>query len=174
MQGVATGLPEYIIRADASNANFSSSMVSENPFVKSMESWQDFFGKYFELIYAKVIQEGIDFGIIPAKSERTVTDPETGEATDKTETVDTSLDSETNFPPLVHRDILDETKAIQLHIADRLVSRQTASEKLGYDYDVEQQRIELEDEAELERMKEMGMEIGPQVQPDDGNGDGSP
>jgi len=37
-------MPEYWVTADASNANFSSTLIAENPGIIAMRSWQEFFG----------------------------------------------------------------------------------------------------------------------------------
>jgi len=143
MATVGTNLAEYVVTGDTSNANYASTMVSESPMVKAFESWQDYFESVIKSIYAKAIQRGIDSGLIPESSTRTVRsiDKTTGDEIVKQEPCDTSLDCEVNFPILIHRDILQETQSLVAQAASGWVSNQTCSEKLGYEYDREQDRL---------------------------------
>lgn len=50
--GQRWAMPEYMISGDASNANYSSTLVSESPFVKAREHDQEFYAAHFiELIW---------------------------------------------------------------------------------------------------------------------------
>jgi len=155
MIGIGTGFPEYVVRADASNANYASTMVSESPFVRAMESHQDFWDLVFGNIYRRVIQHGISINKIPSKiKEQTVTfNEKTGKDEEKTETIATSTECTVNFATLIHRDLEKETKAFQIHAEQRWASNKTISEKLGYDTEYEEEQIRREEEADLEREK---------------------
>jgi hypothetical protein len=168
MSGIGTSLPEYIARGDASNANFSSSMVSENPFVRSMESGQDLIEKIFKKVYTRVIQWGKSTGQVPAKSKKmTVTfDRNTDKDVTDTEVVETSEDCTVNFATLIHRDVEKETKAFTLQIGEGLVSKKTASEKLGYDFEAEQDQIARENQRSNED-EEKRAEIEDRHQPNE-------
>lgn len=152
---VGTNLPEYIVRGDASNANYSSSMVSESPFVRAMESAQDLVAKIFEKAYTRVIEWGISQNDVPAKSVETETtfDPNTGEDVVKTEDVDTDTTCSVNFATLIHRDIKAETEALQIQIGEEIVSVETSQEKLGYDSETENNRIAREKHQRMEDQK---------------------
>lgn len=143
---IGANMPEYIIRGDASNANYASTMVSESPFVRSMESWQDYVDKIFAKIYTRVMEWGISMGPVPAKSTKTTVtfNAEKGEDDTETETVPTVTECTVNFAALIHRDEKADTEAKQIQVAEDFVSRKTASEKLGYDYDAEQDQIARE------------------------------
>lgn len=65
-------MPEYLLTSDASNQNYASSLVAESPFVRSIESWRHFFEQELKIIFAKVIQRGIDRGALPTNSTETV------------------------------------------------------------------------------------------------------
>lgn len=53
--GTRWNMPEYMISGDASNANYSSTMVAESPFVKASEARQwTFFSKKRELLWKVV------------------------------------------------------------------------------------------------------------------------
>lgn len=58
------GLPEFMLTSDASNGNFSSTMVAEGPAVKLFEAEQHFFTKEFERLWRWVMQEAIDAGLL--------------------------------------------------------------------------------------------------------------
>lgn len=45
--GIRWCMPEYMISGDASNANYSSTLVAESPFVKAREADQRFYSKHF-------------------------------------------------------------------------------------------------------------------------------
>jgi len=63
-----TNLPEYVF-GDASNANYSSSLIAESPFVKAIQYWQVFYQFYFAQIYRMVIQIAVDGGVLEAPSD---------------------------------------------------------------------------------------------------------
>ena len=119
----ASGLAEYMVTADASNANFSSTMVAESPAVREFQDWQNFFAYPLKQIFKRVISNAITFGIL---SE------------------DTSTDCEIQYPPLIHRNLKEETDALVLHNQFGLASKETISEKLGYDFQLEQDKIKNE------------------------------
>ncbi len=122
-----TNLVEYVVRADSSNSNYSSTMVSESPMVKMFEAWQDIFKEPVKEIYTKVIEIGIKLRRIPRGS---------------------STECEANFAALIHRQIKDETEAYVLQILNHIVSKKTISEKFGYDYEAELKQIKKEMEEE--------------------------
>lgn len=163
MIALGTNIPEYITRADASNANYSSSMVAESPFVRAMESWQHFFKLYLKKLYRRVITDAIERGLVPAKSTKTTItfDVEKQEDVEESEKVDTSTECTVNFAALIHRDIEKETKAVSSHLADGLVSKKTAGEKFDYDYEAEQDQIareqKKEEAEEMRRQKVFGV-----------------
>ncbi|HWL08831.1 MAG TPA: phage portal protein [Planctomicrobium sp.] len=65
--GIAAGagLPEFMLTADASNANFSSTMIAEGPAVKYFQNEQQFFAREFNRIWRWVMQDAIDRGQLP-------------------------------------------------------------------------------------------------------------
>jgi capsid protein len=63
-----TNLPEYVF-GDASNANYSSSMVSEAPMVKAVQYWQMFMEYYWGLIYERVIKNSVKAGFLEAPND---------------------------------------------------------------------------------------------------------
>ena len=63
--GTRWNAPEYLISGDASNANYSSTMVAESPFVKAIESEQGTLSKFFLRILWRVIGWACQCGRIP-------------------------------------------------------------------------------------------------------------
>ncbi len=65
--GIAAGagVPEFMLSADASNANYSSTMVAEGPAVKLFESEQQFFAAALDGLWTWVMQEAIHAGLLP-------------------------------------------------------------------------------------------------------------
>lgn len=55
-------MPEYMISGDASNANYSSTLVAESPFVKAREGDQQFYVAHFKLILLKALKLAHDAG----------------------------------------------------------------------------------------------------------------
>ena len=145
-----TRLAEYMVTGDASNANYASTMVSESPAVKAFEAWQDFFEKVFKQIYEKVITYGLEKNILPqATTKKKITyDEETGEEKIEEETTPTSIECKIDFPILIHRNIKEETEALQIQRANRWVSDKTAMGKLGYDWREEKKQLRIEDKME--------------------------
>jgi hypothetical protein len=65
-----TQLAEYVVRGDASNANFASTMVSESPMVRMFEDYQDAWKEFQSQVFADVITFGIESGQIPSRSTK--------------------------------------------------------------------------------------------------------
>lgn len=161
----ACQLAEYVVRADASNANYASTMVSESPMVKTFEAMRDIHSRYTDLVAARVIGYGIKTGQLPATSTKTIATDEARKMREvvrenkdvldeidkglcekviksiceKVETVPTCTRIKREYPPLIHRDIKQETEALTLQSVNGWISDRTASAKLGLDYDYEKQ-----------------------------------
>lgn len=59
-----TGLPEFMLTADAANANYSSTLVSEGPAVRLFASWQAFFIGQWQTLFRLVMQEAVRLGLL--------------------------------------------------------------------------------------------------------------
>ena len=142
----ATGLAEYMVSGDASNANYSSTMISESPSVREFEDWQNFFEEEFKIMFHRVIQTGMEFGPIPAESTKTVlVTNERGEMVEKRMRVPTNTGCDIVFPPLVHRNLKDESEAMLIHQRMGIVSQKTLAGKFGYDHEEELKRMQREE-----------------------------
>ena len=121
------GMPEYMITADSSNANYSSTMVSESPAVREFQDWQDYFEFYFKQMFKEQMELAIQ-----AKFIRPTTDPT----------------CETEFPSLVMRDIQKEARAFQLMREKGVISIKTWRGRADLDDEIEQENIRTELESD--------------------------
>lgn len=122
--GVRWNAPEYMISGDASNANYSSTLVAESPFVKAREFDQQFHVGVFLRVLWKVIEFyhmagrfrrfGIDFPTLKRLIKIIV-----------------------NAPEVATRDPLTLAEQLAIQQTNGWISPRTASEKMGNDYDSE-------------------------------------
>ena len=164
MLAKATGFTEYIVRGDASNANYASSMVSESPMVRTFSACQDWFEKPLKHMFRKVIRYGIEHGQIPARTKRTVitVNKMTGEETITEKVDDTNRDCSVNFEALIHRDVKDEAEAFAIHKMNGWDSDRGIITKLGNNplvVDNELRREEIQDLERDRRMMEAAMKL---------------
>ena len=122
------GFPEMMFTADYSNANYSSSLIAQNPFVREIEEWQDYFTDFYKELFAYVIQAGMDYGKLPEKTETECT---------------------LEFPPLIAADVEKIAKAFEILFKYKVVSKKTWRYKMGLDDELEKQYIEDEEEDEV-------------------------
>lgn len=161
-----SGMAEYMVTGDASNANYASTMVAESPAVKCFESWQDKFVKPIEAMFRKAIQHGIDNDEIPAETTRKVTTWDDVKKQDVTEDIKgpTSLECKVDFATLISRNVKEETEALVMQRVNNLVSDRTSSNKLGYDYDEEMEEIARQNAKEGGQEKPPEEVIPPEAQ----------
>lgn len=65
IMGTPKSMPEYLVSGDASNANYSSTLVSESPFVKAREHDQAKYARHFESIIWKALLMYYELGQLP-------------------------------------------------------------------------------------------------------------
>jgi capsid protein len=122
-------MPEFMLTSDASNANYSSTMVAEGPAVKMFERlqssmiWDD-----LTLIMAEIRLQARR-GVLPAN-------------------VLDLVDVDADGPRVQTRDRLKDTQADQTLVTARVMSKQTMATRNGLDPADEQERIEAEEERE--------------------------
>lgn len=121
-------MPEFMLTSDASNANFSSTMVAEGPAVKRFERDQQS-AIHYDLA---LINEQLDYSV------------KCGELTDEERAL---IEVNANAPSCNARDSLKEAQVRQIDIGLRILSPQTATGQIGEDYDTEQTNIETHEEA---------------------------
>jgi len=133
------GLPEYMVTGDASNSNYSSTLVSESPGVKLFESFQDILEKIICNLYFDVISYGIKLNYLPKKTTQNIYNKDN---TSTSKFIETNKTCNITFPILIHRNLLQDTKAIEIQMNLGILSKKTASAELGRDYDKE--KIEID------------------------------
>jgi len=111
-------MPEFMLSSDASNANYSSTMVAEGPAVKMFQRLQhDMIEEDLEVMW-RVVQGAVQSGRLPAEAL-------------------TALDIQATPPTLAVRDRLREAQADQILVRNKAMSTQTMSMRHGLDPDRE-------------------------------------
>jgi len=120
------GFPEMMLTSDYSNANYSSSMVAQNPFVREIEDWQDFFTHYYKNeIFIPVMKAYQEYG------DKKIPDKE-------------DLDCTIEWPPLILADIYKNNQAREIQHRNKIISKKTWQEREGLDSDEEERNMEDE------------------------------
>lgn len=119
-------MPEFMFTSDASNASYASTMVAEGPAVKMFERLQSAMIERDREVVRRVIHGAIEFGRLP---------PETR----------TVVDLQVTPPSLRVRDLTQEASVYEIAHRNGVLSPQTWSQRLGLDYEQEQQNRTLHD-----------------------------
>jgi capsid protein len=61
-----TGLPEFMLSADASNGNYASTLVAEGPAVRHFAAWQSFFIGQWQKLFGMVMREAARLDLVNA------------------------------------------------------------------------------------------------------------
>ena len=99
------GLPEFMLASDASNANYSSTLVAEAPAVRCFATWQSFFIGQWRKLFAMVSREAVRLGLLTAAEARQV-------------------ELELTPQPLAVRNRLEEAQASAIYFDRGALSRQ--------------------------------------------------
>lgn len=124
-----TGMPEYMFTGDASNANFSSTMVAESPAVREFEDQQDTLTPEYGWVYRRAMLGSVRYGKLRDKLD---------------ETEVWSFGLEVVFPPMVARDELKHTQANEVRHRNDVLSKEGWATDEGIDYETEKARIAIE------------------------------
>lgn len=179
-----TNLPEYIF-GDASNANFSSTLVAESPFVKAVQYWQIFFEYHFACIVYKVIEAGVRAGTLTPPSDdefyrklKKLGDlVEAGESEDPDKYAEAEAElfpegsietpseifygADLQWPEIIHRDLKIQTDSLTVMRQNGWIADPTASAALGYDYTEEvRKQQEVEEKAQENGNSLLGIKAG--------------
>ena len=147
------GLPEMFLTADFSNANYSSSMIAQNPFVREIEDWQDFFTYLYEEAFARSQASAMEFGELP-KPKKLDKKGKRGQENQQYYYLDYSdcgegLDCTLEWPPLITADIEKNNKARETQFRNKILSRETWARKEGLEPETERKNIEAEQDMEI-------------------------
>ena len=125
--GLRWHMPEYMISGDASNANYSSTLVAESPFVKSTEARQSFIKAEFERIMWKVLRMSHDSGELRGLDLPSLS-------------MEEHLEIEVTSPDVAVRDKLQDHQIRKEQNEAGLLSLETWAEEEGRDFEQEQNR----------------------------------
>ena len=142
-----TGLAEYIVTGDSSNANYSSTLIAESPAVREIEDYQSWLEDFFLEIYSEVMGLGLKIGDIPM--------PEENEEEQKFDLPITQR-ADFIFPSLIHRDFFKENQGLEIQRENRIISIKTWQEKMDLDPENEAVNMSLEDRDAFTLDKELG------------------
>jgi hypothetical protein len=117
-------MPEFMFTSDASNANYSSTLVAEGPAVKMFERLQSVLKQDDSQVLWRVIDNASAAGRLPADVRRRV-------------------ELQISLPSLHVRDQLREIQVERIAFEKGILSAQTWSQRLGLDYDQEQKNRAL-------------------------------
>lgn len=154
---IGGNIPEFIF--DPSNANYSSSLVSESPFVKHIMDWQDFFEEVFrEEIRRVLVYSG----------------------TPEDKALDLVNEIGMEWPTIVHRDWSEEAKTWKElsepgASGEPIASIDTVRMKVGLDPDQEQEQIDQQEKDQRNRYgdeRQFDLERMLTMARSGGNGDG--
>ena len=129
-----------ILVSGNSNANYSSTLIAQNPFVREIEDWQDYFTSLYEELYEEVIKTKIEAGKLPDN---------------------TSTECRVEFPPMVQAELEKMVKAYEILFKYKIISKKTMQMKFGLDPEVESANIEGEEGNELYGPATPGQPGGP-------------
>ncbi|MDB5334891.1 MAG: hypothetical protein JWN70_510 [Planctomycetaceae bacterium] len=124
MQAIRWSMPEYMFTGDASNANYSSTLVAESPFVKSCEAEQRFYSRHFVSVLWKALQIRWELG---AFEQFGVT----------WEELEQTIEIKAECPDVATRDELANVQRQEILIRLGVMSRKTAATQNGLDYEAE-------------------------------------
>ncbi len=118
-------MPEYMVSGDASNANYSSSIVAESPFVKFCQAEQRFYANHFRRVLWKVIALAHEMGQFDDWHIDLAT-------------LRNMVSLHVNVPSVVVRDSLAETQVREIEHRNGVLSRKTWAAETGREYESEQ------------------------------------
>lgn len=141
--------PEYMLSADASNANFASTMVAEAPAIKGFAAQQRFFARRFgecrypekESVIWKQLRHCVEKGILP-------------------ESIYRDIDVQVEAPNLVVRDPQAQAMVDKTYNDMNVKSVQTIRQEQGLDSDQEIANLKAEPPAEQQPAKPGGEGAG--------------
>jgi len=135
-------MPEFMLSSDASNANYSSTMVAEGPAVKMFEREQAATIVEDQVLLDLAIQHAVASGLLPAEAAEII-------------------DIVAEPPNVQTRNRLQDAQADQILSAGGVLSRQTWAARNGLDYSAEVENMEEEDE------RSTGFAVPPAMAPDE-------
>ena len=129
LAGVRWCMPEWMVSGDASNNNFSSSLVAESPFVKSAEAEQHTFKRQAVSLLWKAVRIAFEAGRFDIGSFAELRRRVMLNATP---------------PEIATRDPLQKSQQDEIQIRAGIKSRRTAAQEDGLDFDEQVANMETD------------------------------
>jgi hypothetical protein len=120
-----SGLPEFMLTSDASNANYASTMVAEGPAVKMFQAEQCFFAREFSRLWRWVMANAVRAGELD-------------------EDFFAMFTPRFCFPELVNRDRPRERMADVRLVQSQILSRSEIARRDGVDPELMRRELRLE------------------------------
>jgi capsid protein len=117
-------MPEFMFTSNASNANYASTLVAEGPALKMFDRLQAAMIEQDRQVIRRVVDNAVGAGLLPAG-------------------VTESVEVQITPPSLRTRDQLRDAQADLIAFTNGVLSPQTWSQRLGLDYEQEQQNIAM-------------------------------
>lgn len=166
----AAQVPEFIL-GDAKGINYNSIFVAENPFIRQIEAYQKYMESFFQDMFRRVIEHGIKTGKLPEMSTDTdvversrvsramfkllrklgLSEADENGNGKTSRTIPTRTDVAIDWPPLLHKNALEDAQVRQIDQAVGLASKQTLRGKAGYDHDTELERLSEEQAQDMDQ-----------------------
>lgn len=161
MNAVGLRLPEYFL-ADGENATLASTSNQELPALTKFEDFQQIMvDRVWVKVFKRVVQAAIDANTLPDTVE---VEDSLGNSTG--EQVDTLDAFAAAYAPLKQDDPKTIAEALMMYHGADVLSTQTVTEEAGYDFEIEQERINEERETEMEAMTQGLVPMPPGMVPD--------
>ena len=138
---------------DASNANYSSTKSTNYPFVRLMQSYQEFWKHaYMYGILYVVIYGGVEYGPLKSHYEVEVWDQRTRQKVLKRKKAIDCISIQ--FPQLDREELDRLSAAVRVYGEMGIVSKQTMCTMVGFDWNKEKPLIDAENEEMQRQMQE--------------------
>ena len=128
------GFPDSFVTADWSMSNYASSAIAQNPAIREFEDWQSYIVESIAEIVDWILEDGVTKEAIPQ---------------------DAKLGYAIGFPPLLKRDIQQETAAYHIMWEDGVISIPSWRMKMGLNNDKEQKLIDANGGPPFEKLAKM-------------------
>jgi len=125
-------MPEFMFTSDASNANYSSTLVAEGPAIRMFERLQATMQLVDGAIMRRVLENAVGSGRLPEAAQR-------------------QIEIQITPPSLEMRDQLRACQVERVAYEKGILSPQTWSQRLGLDYDQEQKNLGMHQAAKNSR-----------------------
>jgi len=134
-------MPEFMLTANAQNANLASSLVAEGPATKGFERLQQSRGNFLKSIIEAGLQHETLSGRLPIELLET-------------------HDIVATFPTVISRNRLNEAQRLEIEKRNNVVSVKTWRGMAGYDHDTEETNVEEDKKAAKEAIVQLGLNPG--------------